>query len=203
VAGLLAIFSVLYAVETIAFGSLSTMFDRCLWPLVVPLGVLLLRRRPAGARTSGSGPGVETARWRRARPGALVAGASLAVAGLISCGALLNSVAFDAGRWRIGEEEVGPGLPAMSVDAGFEWLGAHATDTAMVRIPFPSFATRYSRLWASYRQCVAVSGTRLAWPGLELAERRPRAYRMLLFAGAWRSLYIYRSSTCQPGSPDS
>lgn len=199
VPGMVGAFVVLYAVGVAALASSSLMFDRYLWPLVVPVATLFLWHRPAEARAEGARPEI-------ARPGPILAGAVLAASGVITVALLLNSVAFDAARWQIGEAEMARGLPAMSIDAGFEWLGEHATsDTARVHLPFPDNATRYSRLWASYRQCVVVSSSRLRWPGLELAEVRQQGYRNYLWRGAWLPLYIYRSPApeCQPGSPDS
>jgi hypothetical protein len=124
----------------------------------------------------------------------------LAGIGGLSLILLLNSLAYDAARWRVGEAEVARGVPAMSIDAGFEWLGYHSTDTADIYAPIPRNRTDYSRLWASYRQCVVVSNSPLDWPGMVLAETRQDAYRMLLFVGRSRPLYVYRASdpSCSP-----
>jgi len=197
VLGLLVTFSVLYGVGIAIFGVAVLTFDRYVWPLVLPLSVLLLWR-PAQvvAAAEPVSPG-ET----RHLPGLAgwLAGASLAGMGVLSLALLVNSLAFDAARWRIGEDEVGRGVPAAWIDAGFEWVGYHATGVADVSKPFPDGATRYTRLWSSYRQCVVVSSSRLTWPGLELAATRPEAYRRLLFVGARTRLYVYRST--DPGCP--
>ena len=203
VPGMVGAFVVLYAAGVAALASNSLMFDRYLWPLVVPVAMLLRWHRPAEARAEAR---VEGAWPEIARPGPILAGAALAASGLITVALLLNSIAFDVARWKIGEAEMARGLPAMSIDAGFEWLGEHATsDTARVDLPFPNNATRYSRLWASYHQCVVVSSSRLHWPPLELAEVHKHGYRNYLVRGAWRPLFIYRSTApeCQPSSPDS
>jgi hypothetical protein len=125
-------------------------------------------------------------------PAAALAGVILAVSGCISVAMLANSVAFDAARWRLGEELVAGGAEPMSVDAGFEWLGQHASGTARLTAPLPEHGTRYSRLWAEYRRCFMLSVSALAWPHLELVDERRQGYRTFLLAGRWLPLYVYR-----------
>ena len=133
-------------------------------------------------------------------PSAWLAGLLLAGLGAVSFAILLDSVAFDAARWRVGEAEVARGIPATWIDAGFEWVGYHSPDHANVHTRFPKYGAPYTRLWPSYRQCVVVSSSRLSWPGMTLAETRQDAYRMLLVVGDARPLYVYRSSdpACRP-----
>jgi hypothetical protein len=125
----------------------------------------------------------------------VIAGGLLATNAIMSVMLLLNSVAYDAVLWRIGEEQVASGLPPMAVDAGFDWLGQHAvTDTARINAPLPANSARYTRFWPSYRQCVVVTNSPVKWSNVTLAETRDKAYRMFLFKGAWRPLYVYRST---------
>ena len=113
--------------------------------------------------------------------------------GALSAIWLLNSLAFDVGRWRVGQAELARGVPATSIDAGFEWVGYSSPDTADNLAPVPLHATPYTKLWPSYHQCVVVSSSRLDWPGMRLAETQRDAYRLLLVAGPREPLYIYRA----------
>jgi hypothetical protein len=125
----------------------------------------------------------------------LVAGAMLATTATMAVMLLLNSVAYEGALWRAGESEVARGIPPMSIDAGLDWLGLHATgDIAQVDAPNPVDRARDTKFWPSYRQCVVVTNSPVKWSGVTLAEKRDKAYRMFLFKGAWRPLYIYRST---------
>jgi len=208
VLGMLVVFSIVYGAEVVAFGFVGPVYDRYLWPLALSVSVVLLWR-PAEKEVSASKTSPTGNPW------AWLAGAMLGGIGVLSLALLLNSLAFDAARWRAGEAETARGVPPMWIDAGLEWLGAHNDEVAdapawlgspserdptAVPAPFPRYATRYTLLWSSDRQCVVVSSSRLDWPGLTLAETRTDAYRMLLFVGARTPLYIYRSTdpTCAP-----
>ena len=107
----------------------------------------------------------------------------LAGSAVLSLALLVNAFAFDVARWRVAEAQMANGIPAMSIDAGIEWLGYHATETADLRRPRPSSASSTRRLWASYRECVVVANSQLDRPGLSLADAPPSTYRTLLFVG--------------------
>ncbi len=191
VLGLLATFAVVYGLGIMAFGVKVSVFDRYLWPLVLPLAILLLWRPPEEPAVDAAAR--PTSRRSLPGPAALLAGGALVGMGLISVAWLLNTLAFDVARWRIGEAELARGIPATAIDAGFEWVGYHSPDIANVRAPFAKNATPYTRLWPSYHQCVVVSSSRLDWPGMRLAETQRDAYRLLLVAGPREPLYIYRA----------
>jgi hypothetical protein len=191
VLGLLVIFAVVYGLGIIAFGVAVSVFDRYLWPMVLPIAIVLLWR-PAQEDLDGAATGVTTRR-SPPRPAAWLAGVTLLGMGVISSAWLVNTLAFDAARWRAGEAELARGVPATSIDAGFEWVGYHSPDIADNGAPFPVHATPYTRLWPTYHQCVVVSSSRLDWPGLRLAETQQDAYRLLLVAGPREPLYIYRA----------
>jgi hypothetical protein len=186
VSGLLAVFAVLCAGGLVVFGLTVSMFDRYLWPLVLPLAALLLLR-PAWA---------EAPVARSSRVPAPVAtggaGVALAVVGTAAAVLLLNSAAFDAARWAMGEEAVRRGLAADTVDAGMEWVGFHATGTADVGAQGPSTEMWYGAWWPSFHQCALVSTSLLDLPGARLETADTAAYRLLLVTGPESPLYLYR-----------
>ena len=200
--GMLVTFAVVYALETIIFGLNASTHDRYLWSLGLPLAVLLLWR-PSRLATVSIEPPRSPASGRDGAlhgPAAWLAGAMLFAAGLLSLTLLLNALAYDVARWRIGEAQLVGGIPAMSIDAGIEWLGYHATEVADLQAPAPVYSEQYTRLWASYHECVVVSNSQLDRPGLSLADGPPATYRTLLFIGPALPLYVYRSSVagCPP-----
>jgi hypothetical protein len=196
VTGLLVVFSLTYAGGLFAFGLVASMFDRYLWPLALPLAALLLvkprwpdelpahrRQVPAALSTGGAG----------------IAMATLAISSLVL---LLNSDAFDAARWRVGQQAIDAGFAAETIDAGMEWVGYHATGTAQVNASVPSDQMWYSAWWPSFHQCAIVSSSPLDIQGFRLESARIDAYRLLLFAGPESALYLYRAPGpgCPPGS---
>ena len=64
-----------------------------------------------------------------------MAGVLVAVNAIVSLALLLNAAAFDGARWRMGDEAVRLGFAAETVDAGFEWVGFHATGLAELTAP--------------------------------------------------------------------
>jgi hypothetical protein len=191
VTGMLVVFSVLLAAGLIAFGLVASMFDRYLWPLALPLAALLLIEPSWAREMPGRG-------WRIPIP--VSAGATgLATVILLASSLvlLLNSDAFDAARWRIGEQAVREGFAAETVDAGMEWVGYHATgiaDTQAVATPSEMW---YDGWWPSFHLCAMVSSSLLNIPGFRLEFADTEAYRIYLFAGDQAPLYLYRID--QPG----
>ena len=201
VAGMLAVFVVLFGVGTIALGLTSILFDRYVWPLALPLAILLLRppepQSPmAEARLSDEGRAERS--WRRiGLP--VVAGALVVVTAATSLALLLNDAAFAGARWRMGEEAVRLGFAPDTVDAGLEWVGFHATGPAeLTAQPVPSM-TVYSVKFPSFHACAVASSSPLDFAGFSLVVNRADAYRLLLFAGPAQTLYLYRVAA--PGCP--
>jgi hypothetical protein len=184
--GLLFVFAAITTLGLIPFGLGNPMFDRYLWPLVPVLATLLLYV-PADLAAVALDDGTDRG-WRWSGAAAIVVGAMLAAT---SMAYMLNSHAFDAGRWRAGEALERLGIPAAEIDAGYEWVGDHATTVAVA--PRPSTGpTSYLDLWPAFRGC-----------GLVSADPRPPAgaervgsieYRLLLVAGPLETLYLYRLS---------
>jgi len=186
VIGLLVLFVVIFAGGLVAFGLVASMFDRYVWPLALPLAALLMLE----PRWAGEVPG---RRWRV--PISVSAGAAgLATVILMASSLvlLLNSDAFDAARWRVGEQAVKAGFAAETVDAGMEWVGYHATGTANIHAVARSGEMWYSAWWPSFHQCALVSASLLDIPGFRLETADLEAYRLLLFTGDEEPLYLYR-----------
>ena len=101
-----------------------------------------------------------------------------------------NSFAYDSARHREGEAAVALGYDATTVDAGYEWVGSHATGPEHVTSD-PTKLTWWERLWPSFRPCAVLSNTPLDLPMYELIRVNPSAYRQYLFFGPARPMYLY------------
>jgi hypothetical protein len=193
VSGMLAVYSFLFAAGTITAGLTSDIYDRYTWPLALPLATLLLLRPKAELIEDDDRPSIAGGRpsdWRRAGV-VIVAGALVVVTGTASVTLLLNADAFDAARWRMGEEAVRLGYAANTIDAGFEWVGLHATGLVDPKArPVPNL-TSYASKFPSFHQCARASSSPLDLPGFTLLSTRPNAYRLLLIAGPKETLYLY------------
>jgi dolichyl-phosphate-mannose-protein mannosyltransferase len=175
---LLVVFTVLYGSGMLAFGLVASMFDRYLWPLALSLSILLLAAAGRPRRSAGLLPGLAAF--------VVVAGSALAL--------MLNSAAFDAARWRMGELAISRGIPRESVDAGMEWVGYHATGVATADATPTSGEMWYDARWPSFRLCGLVSSSLLDLPTFRLEAADVSAYRLLLVAGPEAPLYLYRVS---------
>jgi 4-amino-4-deoxy-L-arabinose transferase-like glycosyltransferase len=193
VTGLLFVFVLIVGSGLVVFGLVASMFDRYLWPLTLPLATLLLLQPPWAGETPAR-------RWRVPalvpRAAAGIATFTLATSSLVL---LLNSDAFDAARWRIGEQAVSAGFAPQTIDAGMEWVGYHASGTANVEAIGPSDQMWYTTWWPSFHQCAIVSSSLLDIPGFHMESANLDAYRLLLVAGPESPLYLYRTSN--PGCP--
>ena len=52
------------------------------------------------------------------------------VAGAVAISVTLNADSYDGARWSAGQIAVEAGARADAVDAGFDWVGSHATTPA-------------------------------------------------------------------------
>ena len=93
------------------------------------------RRSRSSARAISRRTGIDALQG----PAAWIAGAMLVGSAVLSLTLLLNAIAYDVARWRIAEAQMANGIPAMSIDAGIEWLGYHATETADLQAPAPVY----------------------------------------------------------------
>ncbi len=184
---LLLTFTIIFGTGMTLFGLVASMFDRYLLPLVLPIGVLLALRPQWASRKA-----IQAAHRRGLSIPAEVGAIVLVGLGASAFALLLNSSAFDAARWRMGEVAVARGFARQTVDAGMEWVGYHATGTANVFAPQTSAGTWYSAWWPSHRTCALVSSSLLNLPGFTLELADTQAYRLLLVGGPETPLYLYR-----------
>jgi hypothetical protein len=201
--GLLLVFGGLYLGGTLAIGLVSSLFDRYLWPLILPLGILLLAGPAAvGDPLEGGrrGPSPEPVRAEPRLPERLVGVAGLTAAVVImgglaaaSLALVLNRAAFDSARWTAGRLLVAEGIPADSIDAGYEWVGAHASQLVIPERALETGERWYFPIAPGFRPCAIVASSALIEPGIRLQGVTRDAYRLLLVGGPATPLYVYRS----------
>lgn len=185
--GLLVVFSSVVTIGLAVYGLRWPLYDRYLWPLIVPIAILLLHRPQRG-------PSQASSRDTEGRAILQVATAVLSLFSIIAILFMLNSFAFDSGRWRAGERLVQLGFAPDEVDAGYEWVGFHSSS-----FPGPSptggGATFYETWWSARRTCAIATGT----VGREILLGKVE-YSLYLIAGPTQSLYLYgaKGSGCGP-----
>jgi hypothetical protein len=172
----------------------AAVFDRYLWAPVFG-GALLLAVRGAGRGKGGRGQAAPAGSGRHF---AAAAGALALIVAAVTAAVTLNADAYDAARWSAGRDAVMAGFAATTVDAGFEWVGNHATTVAKPgrrAADAPPYETWYDQMFPGFRDCAFVSGSRLDEPALVLM--RAVSYNELAFAVPER-LYLYavRRSGC-------
>lgn len=120
------------------------------------------------------------------------AGVGTAVLGCLSLALAASALTIDAAEWHAGQDLLRAGLPATSIDAGFDWFGYHADTPANQRRrtadPSEPF---YLSLFPKSRGCVAVSVARPG-SGTVLATVE---YRTFGIAGTSR-LYVTDTGRC-------
>ena len=194
--GLLLAFTWLSAGVLVGYGLLfrAAFWDRYLWPVVFGVAVLLLGRRRA------SPPGY----LKVLRPLRVALTSSLALlVGVVAVAVTLNADAYDAARWSAGEDLVKAGYPPGAIDAGFDWVGDHATVVARpgrAVASAPGYEMWYDQMFPGFQDCALVSGSRLLWTSLRLV--RITSYDEVAFAGT-EHLYIYvaHSPRCDVPGP--
>jgi len=181
--GLLVVFLLGYGSELVAFAPIW-VYDRYLYPLVPFAAILLLR-----------GPD-QIFRFSRSRAFADGAYAWLAISAFIIAA---NSFAYDAARWREGEAAVAIGYDATTVDAGYEWVGYHASTVGSLSAPATNMAWSGDR-WALVQPCAVLSNSPLDDPAMRLIRVDRAAYLRYLLFGPAEPLYLYGASRdgCPP-----
>jgi hypothetical protein len=180
--GVIWVFGTVFATGLAVYGLLNfPLFDRYLWPLIFALGVLLLHYSPPAPRRE----------WPRLVAGIVVALSALLV--LVATALTVNADTYSAARWDAGQIAVSHGVPAKAVDAGFEWVGAHASGVVNLSMhpAAPAYEPWYALMEPGFRECAVVSGSPLNYPNLHLVKTS--SYELLGFVGS-RTLYIYLSS---------
>ena len=180
--GVVWVFGAVYATGVVAYGSITSEFyDRYLWPLVFVVAVLLLHyNQPAPRRE-----------WPPRVNGIVVALSALLV--FATTALTINADTYSAARWHAGQIAVSHGVPAKSVDAGMEWVGAHATGVVNKSLhpTAPAYEPWYALVEPDFRECAVVSGSPLSYPTLDFVKTLN--YEVLGFVGSG-TLYIYLSS---------
>jgi hypothetical protein len=161
----------------VAIARNGAVYDRYLWPVVLCGAVLLVSAFPV----------VPLSRWHPAAS-QLALAVVMAVAA-VSLLVTLNSDAFDGARWRLASQAANGGVPASSVDGGFEWVGWHATSVADANAVGDATRTYWLAMVGEGAACAEVSASPLRDPGLVLV--RTLKWRPWLLFGRAR-LYEYR-----------
>jgi len=191
--GIVAVFVVAVLFGLIAFGLSRPIFDRYFWPVVPPLAALFLFL-PAdlreGASTGSAG------RFSLAVRGA--ASLCALVLAVVSMSFLLNSASFDAARWTAGQRLMETGLRADQIDAGYEWVGYHATTQGDPTLR-TSTETFYGSWWPAFQRCGLVTSDPTPPADGRLIGTLP--YQLNLVTGPTEVLYLFRVSGpgCPPG----
>lgn len=186
VTGLVTVYAAMLAGGLLAFGLGIVMYDRYLWPIVVPAAALLLLRPPLFDTKARATEAVASRRARSASVGLL------ACLGVIALVLLLNAKAFDAARWRFGDEAVRRGFGADVVDAGYEWVSTYARGLGDAHAPVRAGQIWYYRVWPSFHACAVVSSTLYIGAGIPLEMGDIAAYRLWLIGGPSEPMYLYR-----------
>jgi hypothetical protein len=162
------------------------VYDRYTWLVSLPLAAFVVSR--CGGLLD------------RSRQALLAAGAAVILLTAAGLAVAVNDAAASAARWRAGELGTRLGYPADTVDAGFEWIGAHALagphgSPTGVRATLPLHW--YLRDTFPYlRNCVVVSYPTLPYYGWLVPVGRLR-YASLLPPGT-RTLHVYRNPRACP-----
>ncbi len=108
-----------------------------------------------------------------------------------------NSFAYDAARWRAGDAAVALGYDDGTLDAGYEWVGWHATEGG--NADGADALTWYEDGVAKSRPCAVISNSPIELDGFALLREDRSAYLQYLFFGTEQPLYLYGSAA--PGCP--
>jgi hypothetical protein len=176
-------------------------FDRYLWPAVLSGGILLLDRYPPRPLEQ----------WHPAA--SQVALVVITAFTLVTLLVTLNSDAFDGVRWRVAQgvagrgvagqgvtgqgvagQGAGQGVAGQGIDAGFEWVGAHATGVADANASGDGTRPYWVAMVGHPAACVELSASTLSDPGLVLV--RTVRWRTWLVFGTARLFEYRRPSAC-------
>lgn len=103
-----------------------------------------------------------------------------------------NALAFDAARWRAASSLVAQGIPPNNIDAGFEWVGYHASQPASWSSSHADGLGFYMRMFEHSRECYVVSASPLDG----LLPDSSSQYRTYALVGSSK-LWVYRVSPCR------
>jgi len=121
-------------------------------------------------------------------PRRLAACVALLVCAGLSFAVTANGFAFDAARWRTGNQFVAAGVPARHIDAGLEWVGYHSVDGVGARYDISGMVRDPSEMFPSSTSCYVASPGRAERTGWVLQE--VVTYQTFLVIGRSK-LYVY------------
>ena len=165
----------------------TSHLDRFVWPVTLVTGLLLVAFYFFEDRKL---PTSQPSLWsQHANLGGAVLWVCLAVTAIALS---VNTATYDAALWRGGQLAVSKGVTAATVDAGFEWVGAHASSPADPACG-KGYAVGYPHMFPSFRQCAVVSGSRFVGTRLRLVGTV--SYESLGIARR-QTLFVYRAPSC-------
>ncbi|MGP0006910.1 MAG: glycosyltransferase family 39 protein [Acidimicrobiales bacterium] len=177
--GVLGVFLALSGGGLVILTAGADGWDRYIWPLVGPLGILLVMK--VKSRVPGR-------RWSRA---GVVVLSLVSLLALVSIVEAVNIDAYDAARWQAGSALTHTGIPARYVDAGFEWFGYHQPGAWHPgTVPTLDTYTWYEYLlFSGTPVCAVVSSSQMSQANLVAAG--VTKYRLLGAIGPTEYLYRY------------
>jgi 4-amino-4-deoxy-L-arabinose transferase-like glycosyltransferase len=178
---LLELFALGHLAVVLTFGLLGPLFEeRYFWPAVVPIALLVSRvQEPVGVRVG--------------RAAAWAAAGALALAGVLIAA---DSAEYDGARWVAAERLVAEGVDPQDIDAGLEWVGAHATGPRSLASGEVDSLHPYYGFFFPRRRCWTVSNEPLDSASHELVGTA--TYRSQLWLSK-RTLYVERLRSCATG----
>ncbi len=180
---LLELFVVGHLVVVLGFGLFGPLFEeRYLWPVVVPIALLLGRVQQPDA-----------AGMRVGRAAAWVAAGGLAFVGAVLAH---DSGEYDGARWLAAEQLVAAGADPQDIDAGLEWVGAHATGPRSLAEGRVDLLHPYYELFFPRRRCWVISNEPLDPDAYELTGTANYRSRLWLVR---RTLFVQRERACVMG----
>ena len=157
----------------------SSFFDRYLWPLALPLAALLLRASQRHHVTRHA--------WAL---GAILS----SLLAITTIAFTLNAGAYSAARWQAANAAITQRVKPSSIDAGFEWNGAHSTASlrpGLRQISWRYFEPVYAQLEPGLRECALVSAVPVGRYFLQLKLAGVTYYRLLGPTGPYGLLFTY------------
>jgi hypothetical protein len=128
----------------------GNLYDRYLWPAILPASLLLAVRERAAVVPAP----------RRYRCAGLIAATVMSL-WLTAC-----SDVFDAALWRAGVVAVRSGYPATTVDAGFAWTGAHTSGPVIANpSAVPPGRAWWTAMGGTGTVCIVVTASPRPGPG--------------------------------------
>lgn len=160
--GLVATFAVLSGAALLFYGLFVNIYDRYIWPLAFVSAVALVAHGTDLPRPRGSGTGHFAGRLLRNGTMRAASAGLTCIVVAVAMALMLNADAYDGARWKAGQVAVEAGIAAGEIDAGFEWVGSHATMGTLAYRKLagvPAYETWYDQMFPGFRDCAVVSGS--------------------------------------------